>query len=71
MVVTRQNVNRVIIKYSEIGKPSKYDGSQSNQEKVYEVTKCRFKKDKGYELRIEESVMCEHNLSYIDDLEVI
>ena len=39
--------------------------------KVFEVTKCKFKKDKGYELRIEESIMREHNLSYIDELEVI
>ena len=51
MVVTHQNVNRVIVKYSEIGKLWKYDGSQFNQERVAEVTKCKFKRERsmGYE----------------------
>ena len=70
MVVSHQNVNRVIINYSEIGKSSKYDGSPSNQVKVFQVTKGKFKKDKGYEVRIEEIIMREHNLSYIDKLEL-
>ena len=69
--MSHQSVNQVIVNYSEIRKSWKYDGSKFNQEKVAEVMKCKFKKDKEYELRIEESVMREHNLSYIDDLEVI
>ena len=52
--MTRQNVNRVIVNYSEIEESTKADGSQSNQEKVFEVTECRFKKNRGYELRIEK-----------------
>jgi len=69
MVVSHQNVNRVIVNYSEIGKSWKNDGSPSNQDKLYQVTKGKFKKNKGYELRIEESITREHNLSYIDELE--
>ena len=68
MVVTHQNVSRVIVNYSEIGKSWKNDGSPSNQEKLNQVMTKNFKKDKGYEVRIEESVMREHNLSYIDEL---
>ena len=68
MVVTHQNVSRVIVNYSEIGKSWKNDGSPSNQEKLNQVMTRNFKKDKGYEVRIEESVMREHNLSYIDEL---
>ena len=37
--------------------------------KRFQVTKGKFKKDKGYEVRIEESIMRERNLSYIDELE--
>ena len=68
IVVTHQNVSRVIVNYSEIGKSWKNDGSPSNQEKLNQVMTRNFKKDKGYEVRIEESVMREHNLSYIDEL---
>ena len=68
MVVTHQNVSRIIVNYSEIGKSWKNDGSPSNQEKLNQVMTRNFKKDKGYEVRIEESVMREHNLSYIDEL---
>ena len=49
----------------------KNDGSPSNQVKVFQVRKGNFKKDKGYEVRIEESIMREHNLSNIDELEGI
>ena len=68
--MTHQNVNRVIVNYSEIGRSWKYDGSQSNQENMFEVTKCRFRKDRGYELRIGKSVICKHKLSSIEDLEI-
>ena len=68
MVVTHQNVSRVIVNYSEIGKSWKNDGSPSNQDKMNKVLTGKFRKDKGYEVRIEESVMREHNLSYIDEL---
>ena len=47
----------------------KNDGSSSNQVRVFQVTKGNFKKDKGYEVRIEESIMREHNLNGIDELE--
>ena len=57
MVVSHQNVNRVIVNYSVIGKSWKYDGSPSNQEKMFQVTKYKFKRDKGYEVRIEK-VLC-------------
>ena len=34
MVVSHQNINRVIVNYSKIGKSWKYDGSQSNKKSV-------------------------------------
>ena len=69
MICSHNEVNMVIVNYSEIGRSWKFDGSESNQAKVFQVTKNRFRKDNGYELRMEKSVMNEHNLSYIDELD--
>ena len=69
MTITHNNAKRVIINYSEIGRSYKADGSSNNCAKVFKVTKHSFLKDKGYELRMEKSIMSEHQLSYIEELD--
>ena len=69
MNITHNNAKRVIVNYSEIGRSYKEDGSSNNCAKVFKVTKHSFLKDKGYELRMEKSIMSEHQLSYIEELD--
>ena len=69
MTITHNNAKRVIVNYSEIGRPYKEDGSSNNCSKVFKVTKHYFLKDKGYELRMEKSIISEHQLSYIEELD--
>ena len=69
MTITHNNAKRVIVNYSEIGRSNKEDESSNNCAKVYKVTKHSFVKDKGYELRMEKSIMSEHQLSYIEELD--
>ena len=69
MTITHNNIKRVIVNYSEIGRLYKEDGSTNNCAKVYKVTKHSFLKNRGYELRMEKSIMSEHQLSYIEELD--
>ena len=69
MTITHNNAKRVIVNYSEIGRSFKEDGSMDNCTRVYKVTKHPFLKDKGYELRMEKSIMKELQLSYIEELD--